>query len=402
MVTARWMILSGLLVGAVALLAACGDDEDPVATGNGARLALAQCDDLEMALDPTVDGPLSDDPEVAAGQRNRANVGLPSDEAATRSAMADQDSTDLPPEASDLRSGFGPMTSEEALQVAERVERAEKTAEALGPMLGGRPEIGTNSIDNRTGQIVVRTAGNVAALQAELDEAIGSERVRVEATAAGHGELSDLQRRVGEHLVAAGIDFAGTGSGNALGRVTVDLAVLDPAVVDELAATFADQVDLLCVSGADPADVIPDGPQPQSGDGWRLLADEPGAGVAYDTGFATDTGAYKALWNEIGLAGEPPDVDFGTEVALWFGPAVSGSCSDIRMVDVVIDADNALVYPRIVLPGGHRSCTSDANPHAYVVAVQRELLPERFTVTVDAERQLACCPAASTDVDLGG
>ena len=47
-----------------------------------------------------------------------------------------------------------------------------------------------------------------------------------------------------------------------------------------------------------------------------------------------------------------------------------------------IDKLNAELKPlrSFVLPGGSRSCESDANPHAYVVALDRDGLPPRFTV----------------------
>ena len=193
-----------------------------------------------------------------------------------------------------------------------------------------------------------------------------------------------------------GIRYAGIGSGNLQNIVPVDLEVLDPEVVAGLAAAVP--TGTVCVTGADPADVVPEGPQPEAGDGWRLLADEPGIGMAYATGAATDQAGYDALWAEIGLPGDPPAVDFATEVVLWFGPAVSGSCDEIRLDDVDLDEETATVRPEIVLIGGNRSCTDDANPHAYVVAYERSRLPQRFTVTVAPNDQ--CCPEATTEVEL--
>ena len=169
----------------------------------------------------------------------------------------------------------------------------------------------------------------------------------------------------------------------------------------ELVAAIAEAVpaDTVCVEGAEPSDVVPDGPQPQSGDGWRLLADEPGKGLPYATGFADDSAELANLWATVGLEGPIPEIDFAEEAVAWFGPAVSGSCSDIRLDDVVFDAATAVLSPVIVQPGGARACTSDANPHAYIVALDRSRLPNRFTVSIGAPNE-ECCPEGTTQVDL--
>ena len=48
-----------------------------------------------------------------------------------------------------------------------------------------------------------------------------------------------------------------------------------------------------------------------------------------------------------------------------------------------------------------RGCTDDANPHAYVVAVERARLPERFTISVRPDGvSEECCPESETEVEL--
>ena len=61
---------------------------------------------------------------------------------------------------------------------------------------------------------------------------------------------------------------------------------------------------------------------------------------------------------------------------MWFG-AVYGSTCPIRLDDVAVVTDHepALVHAVTVVPGGTGACTADANPHAYVVAIERERLP---------------------------
>jgi hypothetical protein len=97
-------------------------------------------------------------------------------------------------------------------------------------------------------------------------------------------------------------------------------------------------------------------------------------GTAYRTGVATDAEQYAELWSLSALEGSAPDVDFETEVVVWFG-AVYGSSCPIRLDDVVIDTDRALLYGDFVIPGNPSSCTLDARPHSYVVAIARSALP---------------------------
>jgi hypothetical protein len=388
-----WLVALPLAV----LVPACSDDAEPLATGGAttstsaadpaADLAIERCSDLPVEA-AAVDGPLSSDPQVATWQQQRADVGMASDEASTVAAEAA--GNEIPDVA-----GFGwPMTDEEFTGLMAFQEQAGAAIDEAQAVLDGRPELGSASLDNARRLALITTAGDAAALQAELDAAIGEGRVVVEHVVRSEADLLALAEAVREYI---GPDLVSTGVGNRHRRLTVGLGVLDPAIVADLAAAFPDDVDAMCVEGALPADVVPEGPQPTEGDGWRLLADEPGVGVPYDTGVATSEQELDALWAEIGIPSAPPDIDFEREVVVWFGPAVSGSCDDIRMDDVVLGDE---VYPVIVLPGGMRGCTDDANPHAYVVAIERVRIPARFTITLGEQTPDACCPEARTEVEL--
>lgn len=386
------------LLALVVVLGACGGDDEPVATDAGAtstttaaapadgELAIVRCDDVpSLSGEPVVDGPISPDEDVAAAQQERAGYGVPSDEASTVAAIADGPSPEL---------GFA-LTAEEEADFIAAQETTSATAQALQERYASDPGYAGTWLDNARRVGVLATTDDVAALQAEVDADLGPGAALVVAAERTEAELAALQSAVTawieDHLDRSG----GSGQRTDRGVVSVFLDVLDPALVADLAATVGP--DGLCVEGADPADVIPEGPQPQSGAGWRLLADAPGVGAAYDTGFAGSPGELAALWTEIGLDGDPPAIDFSQEVVVWFGPAVSGSCDDVRMDDVVLDGD--VLRPEIVLPGGARACTDDANPHAYVIAYERARLPERFTVTVAPND--TCCPEATTEVELG-
>ena len=139
----------------------------------------------------------------------------------------------------------------------------------------------------------------------------------------------------------------------------------------------------VCLEGFDPSLVPEPGPQPQTGDGWRLLADEQ-TGFPYRTGFASDLQDLEALWREAGITAPLPDVDFESEVVIWFGAVYGSSCPNLRMDEVVID--EGLVYPVIVDVDGPQPCTDDANPRAFLVAVDRDVLPaDGFVIRLQAD-----------------
>lgn len=155
----------------------------------------------------------------------------------------------------------------------------------------------------------------------------------------------------------------------------------------------------LCVTGVQPADVIRPGAQPESGEGWRLLGTDR-TGDSYRTGVATTDEQYAALWQQAGLDVDRPNVDFDDEVVIWFG-AVYGSGCEIRMDGVVFDQERRIVHGDFVIPGVHQSCNDDANPEAYVVAVERSSLPEApFDVQLDADDPPLGAPEERTTVDV--
>jgi hypothetical protein len=368
-----------------------GGDERVEATDepSTSALALPRCDDVPEVSASSPPAELSADPAVAAWQQARAEVGLPSDEGSTVAA-AEAQAVD-PVE--DL--GF-PMTAEEAEGFFAHQSGNGDLATEVQDAVGGEPWFGGVWLDNVAWSVGVAVTGDAGEHQRELDEQFGAGAVVAYGVERSEADLLALQARVSAHFQREGV---GEGNGvNVLQNVvSVYLEVLDPAVVDALVADVGSEG--LCVEGAELAEVVPEGPQPQAGEGWRLLADEPGIGRPYATGFAADPAAYAALWADIGLPGEPPAVDFDTEVVAWFGPAVSGSCPEIRMDDVVFDGATATLHPEIVLIGGARGCTDDANPHAYVVAVDRALLPDRFTVSVLPPNP-DCCPEGTTEAEL--
>jgi hypothetical protein len=221
------------------------------------------------------------------------------------------------------------------------------------------------------GWITVAFSQDAAARQDELEAEfpdVGVVAVEVDWTMDG---LMALQERVGRELTP--LFDVSSGIYTMQGVVGVGVGVLQADRVAAVAERFAGEP--ICVEGIEPADAPVAGPQPPAGEGWRLLANERGAGMAYRTGIATDDASYADLWQLIGIAGDAPAVDFDTEVAIWFGAVYGSSCPNLRLDAVVVDAARAIVHAEIVLADAPMACTADANPYAYVVALERAKLP---------------------------
>jgi hypothetical protein len=196
---------------------------------------------------------------------------------------------------------------------------------------------------------------------------------RVEVVPHSASALEVLQQRA-VTLNELGI-YAGSGHRVWDGLLEVDLPILDEPSLDAVREVFAGDLEAICVTGADPATVPPEGPQPTSGDGWRLLADQTQRGESYSVHVAVSPTEYESLWASLALDGEPPPVDFATEIVIHFGAVYGSSCPEIRLDDVNFDLDRSLVTAAVVLLGGNRACTADANSRAYVVAVEKARLP---------------------------
>jgi hypothetical protein len=211
-------------------------------------------------------------------------------------------------------------------------------------------------------------------------------------------ELLKIQRQVIDTLVNVGAHGVSASTYVAKGVVEAGLSYLVPEWINALATKFAGE--RICISGEDPALMPSEGPQPQSGDGWRLLADQDETGYPYRTGIAYDKASYRTLWDRIGLSGDRPEVDFDKEIVLWFGAVHGSSCPRLRLDDVVVDADRSLVHGQITeLDWG--MCTADAMPHAYVVALDRDRLPHGpFAIQLGADDPPYGAPEERTVVDV--
>ena len=271
----------------------------------------------------------------------------------------------------------------------------EQPTEAVQAWAATKPGYQSLWLDReRQGWITLGFSEGVEARQAELREEfpdVGVVAVRARSTAA---ERAGARARVEPVLRRFAIGEP-TIESEAKGVVEVGLGVLREEVLEAL-ESYADEP--LCFDGLLERDVTPEGPQPDGGDGWRLLGDGR-SGSSYRTGIATTDEQYARLWADAGLSADRPDVEFATEVVVWFG-AVYGSGCDVRLDRVVVDRAGRLVHGELVVPGAPRDCPDDANPHAFVVALERSSLPAgRFAIQLGAEDPPSGVPEERTLVD---
>ena len=248
------------------------------------------------------------------------------------------------------------------------------------------------------GWVTVGFSQDVDARQADIERLFPGDGVVAVAVPHTRRELRQLQHRVTAALPAVSDSFA---VGASVNRGVVEVGV--GALTDEVLALLQEEFSgaPICVDGRDPSTLPSPGPQPQGGDGWRLLGAERGVGLTYRTGIATDARSLARLWRQSGLPGEPPEVDFEREVAVWFAHVYGSSCPNQRLDDVVVDVARALLYPLIVDPDAPLFCTDDANPYAFVVAVDRAELPAGpFVIQLDADDPPAGAPRERTVVDV--
>jgi hypothetical protein len=245
------------------------------------------------------------------------------------------------------------------------------------------------------GWITVAFVGDVAARQAELEAEFPDVGVVAVEVPTSLEELNALHRRAGRLLTDAGVPYGGSGTYVGNWVVGLDVNAADERLDSALAPVAGDRI---CLN--DTGAPVAEGPQRQAGDGWRLLG-EGLVGETYRTGIATDEEQYAELWERAGPESPTPAVDFATEVVVWFG-AVYGSSCPIRLDDVAVDTGREvpLLHAVTVVPGGTGACTADGNPHAYVVAVERDRLPAgAFAIQLGPDDPPPGAPEERTLVD---
>lgn len=233
--------------------------------------------------------------------------------------------------------------------------------------------------------------------QADLREGFANDGVVAIPVEWTEEELGAVQDRVTQFLRAHDIP-GGSGTYVNRGVTSIEMGVRRPEWVALAAEQFAGEP--VCISGLDPDEAPPDGPQQPSGNGWRLLGHAENVGPGYRTGIAYDADSYDRLWAASEIGGEPPAVDFTDDVVIWFSAVTGSSCPELRLDDVIIDSELAHVYADIVQPDVVLACTADIYAHSFVVTLARELLPaDGFSIQLNEAGPPGGVPEERTVVD---
>ena len=382
---------------ALLFVAAAADPQTaPSGTSPAGRGDVASCADLAAAAVPQPMGRVSSDDRIARQQRLRARFGLRSTIWWVRKVEATRypGRNKLTGRARSLFRDFGAkITPSEAQELARRHNKQAQSTHTILTRYGRqhRAEWAGVWIDHTDGTMTAAFTGQLNVHRRALAERIPKRRAW-KLIGADHSliTLQRLQERALRELQAGDLPWVGT-SINVIGNhVEVQFGVLDDRARAFMTEHFMSD-DPVCAGGPDPSELIPEGPQPQSGPGWRLLVDEAG-GEALNTSAALNKRQYRRLWWRLDLQGKRAPVDFTREIVLHFAPGVSSTCPEIRLDELVIKKKR--VYPLIVMPGPHRACTSDATPYTYLLAVERDALPETFRVQLT---ETLPCPRCARD-----
>lgn len=213
---------------------------------------------------------------------------------------------------------------------------------------------------------------DVTAAQEELTALFPDEGVVAVELPHTNSELQAIQRRVAAALPP---EFQALNYHPLHGRVEVWVGILDGDRIARVAAAVGDEP--VCVDGQDPETAVRPGPQPPGGDGWRYLGEfDTTTGLLHAVG---DADAYTTLWEDLGGAGAPPEVDFETQIVVGLEIGFSGSCPQTRLDGVEVGPD--AVGFEINTVTEEMACTDDYNPRTYLIALDRDRLPKPpFTI----------------------
>lgn len=197
----------------------------------------------------------------------------------------------------------------------------------------------------------------------------------------------DLTAERGQAILFAAIDAGIAGGGSPGGdgsRATISLFVLDEASLSTLAGLA--EPSEVCVSGQDPNDYVPPGPQALEGPGWRWVGAGADVNLAEPFGLVTDQAGYDRLWP---LLGDGPEtsrvtVDFEREVILTIvhRRGLSFGACGVRFDGLVV-RDGTVVID-LFTPGGNQMCDAIGySPSVFAVALDRGVTgPPPFDVAI--------------------
>lgn len=188
----------------------------------------------------------------------------------------------------------------------------------------------------------------------------------------GVADPGDITAERGQEILFAAVD-AGIAQGGSPGgdgsKAVIFLFVADDPSLATLAGIA--QPAEVCVTGQDPNDYVPPGPQALEGPGWKWVGAGSGVQIAGPFGFVTDQATYDRLWP---LLGEGPEtdqlaVDFDRQVILTInhGSGVTFGPCGLRFDGFSVE-DGTVVLD-LFSPGGNQICPAMAVGATYAVAL---------------------------------
>ncbi|HYI65460.1 MAG TPA: hypothetical protein VEW95_00895 [Candidatus Limnocylindrales bacterium] len=214
------------------------------------------------------------------------------------------------------------------------------------------------------------------------------EHTEAELTALIEGIDFESLRAAGVEMLSASVDVIGN-------RVTLEATSNDTSAEARLELAYGGLLDVTLFPVPGEWHNVVDG------DGWRLIAAGESRSDAYVVRAATDAAGYADMWEEIGIAGDPPVVDPANETVVSFGHGIGSGCTEVRLDGVHI-ADG-VVFSITSDPLSPRVCTADlVGAAVFVVAVSRDATPGGFTLWLNehAASRADAEISASVEVDL--
>ena len=333
-----------------------------------------------------LDSPLSEVGWIADAQIDRASVGLPSTAAVVLEIAQGFDAEYLvgtgvrtPHEHDTVAAAFAAASSatlrNTALLAEIITEYSPGQNQPLTPAGSGRYAVPYTDHDAARIGSLVRDANT------ELDTAgidLEVVAVRVEHS------IEELEHTA--QLLASRLPRWWVRTDHRLNAVTVDLGLAEPSDSDRW--PFQEPPPGVCLSTSDgPGDF---GPQPSTGEGWRLLAitDSQAPGGWGPVPYAVTPIQLDSLWRDLEIPDDPPVIDFDHEiVAVFFETrGFPPACHRVFFAGVDFTADSVAGQPRNVGPLNGGGCLAIGLPRSFVVALSRDHLPDSpFTLQRDTE-----------------
>ncbi len=327
-----------------------------------------------------IDDELSPIGWIASAQIDRASVGLSSDISSVLDLGVSLSAEHL------VANGF--RTEDEQIDIQESIPyyREPFFQAELGTLRWDHSDKSTGLVPVGHGRFVAPTtsAGASTVLpmvdRARVSAVVAGVAFDVEAVEVRHS-MDDLEAL--HSRIAAQVPDWWLQIDTRFNAVAVDLGFVEPS--DQERWPFEDGLDGICRRVGNPVGDF--GPQPASGDGWRLLAITD-SGVAEPVSVAVTGDEFVDLWADLVVPDDLPAVDFTSEIVVVFFElrGFPPACDRVIFDGVEFGDDQVSGQPRNVHPVGLQGCLAIGLPRSFVVAIDRSRLPSKpFLIRRDVQ-----------------